>query len=526
MSTKPSDIHSEEHFRSLIRGILDLLLVFDAQGSILYASSSVSRILGYSPSEMMGKNFFDSIHVEDTENTAYLFKDLKDSTRPITIEFRFRHRDGSWRTLETIGKSIVQENNSTQVVVSLRDVTDREEVEEALKQNTHRLLMTLSELQKTQSQMIQQERLKALGQMASGIAHDFNNALAPIVGFSELILSNPDTLNDREKATRYLKLIHTAAKDAVSIVGRLIEFYRKRNDQEDSFNAVDLCRIIEQCVSLTEPKWKNESLLKGASVKVELKLDPVPLVTGHESALREALTNLIFNAVDAMPQGGVLRFETQAKDDEILILVSDTGAGMSEEVQQRCFEPFFSTKGKSGTGMGLSMVHGIIRRHEGTIDVISVPSQGTTFTIHLPIHPTTLRKNVEEIASLPTRPLRILLADDEPLILEVVKVFLTQDGHTVETALDGNEALKKFQTSPFDLLITDRAMPPLNGDMLIQKIKEISPKTPAIMLTGFADLMKEKGDHPKGMDLLIGKPASQESLRQAINKITQKFFVN
>src|SRR6195256_1223327 len=299
------------------------------------------------------------------------------------------------------------------VAGSVENLPRRKQAEEDLRESNRELEKALTELKATQQQVIQQERLSAIGQMASGIAHDFNNTLMPILGFSELLLQNDSLLDNKKEARRCLEMLRTSAKDAASVVSRLREFYRPAETDEE-FPIVYLAKIVQQAVSLTEPKWRNQTQAKGLTIEVTAKVQASPSVAGEESALREVLTNLIFNAVDAMPEGGRISLETSIEGSDAVIQVRDTGTGMSESVRQRCLEPFFSTKGDLGTGLGLSMVHGIVERHRGKLEIESTPGEGTTFTIRLPlaesqstpapaVAPTTKSKSI----------LNVLIVDDE-----------------------------------------------------------------------------------------------------------------
>src|ERR1700693_6014061 len=256
-------------------------------------------------------------------------------------------------------------------------------LEQKVSERTAELSSALTELKQTQNQIVQQERLRAFGEMAGGVVHDFNNSLLSIIGYSDLLLNNPDVLADRSITLRHLKTMNTAGRDAAHVVSRLRDFYRNR-ESEDIFAAVDLNEVIEQSVSLTQPKWKTQALASGHKIEVALDLGKVPPVSGNPPDLREALTNLIFNAVDAMPAGGTVTLRSRAEDKAVLFEISDTGTGMSEDVRTRCLEPFFSTKGEKGTGLGLSMVFGIIKRHNGTLDIESALDRGSTFRIRLP----------------------------------------------------------------------------------------------------------------------------------------------
>jgi len=389
------------------------------------------------------------------------------------------------------------------------DVTNEE-----LRVRNTELQTALAELKETQQRVIQQERLRALGQMASGVAHDFNNALVPILGFSELLKLSPGVLADREKATSYINMIHTAAGDAAKVVSRLKQFYRKQ-DEDDAFEAVDMETLVRQAITLTQPKWKDQTQAKGATIRVEPELNAVPPVLGDESALREVLTNLIFNAVDAMPAGGVIKVRTRRDGNFAILEVADTGTGMTEEVRKRCLEPFFTTKGERGTGLGLSMVFGIVQRHGGTVDIESELGKGTTFILRQPLQGAHATANaiVPDAAAM-SRNLGILVVDDEPQVRDFLSAALVGDGHRVEVAGDGVDGLRRFREGIFDLVVTDKAMPGMSGDQMASAMKLMKPGTPVILLTGFGQFL-DKTDLP-GIDVLLSKPVGIQSLREAL----------
>ncbi len=511
---------SEIHFRSLIENAPDIIMILDEEGVVTYGSPSLSRVLGYEPELLLGKNSMDFIHENDAPATSVALTSMIQTPRvPVSTEFRFLHKNGLWLMIEAVGKSVPDEKNKAKIILNLRDITDRHNTEEALKENTLRLLKIQAELQRTQQKIIEQERLSALGQMASGIAHDFSNALMPVLGFCELLLKYPENLNDKEKVVEYLKMINTAATDAKNIVGRLREFYRKRKEGE-VFTLLNLKDLIEKAILLTQPKWKDQALSGGKTIAIETELNEIE-VWGNASSLREVLTNLIFNAVDAMPEGGTLRFRGQVQDGFEVLEISDTGVGMTEETQKRCFEPFFSTKGKGGTGLGLSMVYGIVRRHEGSIEIKSSHGHGTTFVIKLPLESASKQAPAppkKEVTPLKNK-LKILVVDDEPLVHQVLQGYLIGDGHSPDSAMSAPEALKKFDQNRYDLIITDWAMPEMNGGEFTVLIKKKSPKMPVIMLTGFGELMKSRGEKPEGVSALLSKPLAMDELRQAMAEI-------
>jgi len=352
------------------------------------------------------------------------------------------------------------------------------------------------------------------------VTHDFNNALTPIVGYTDFLLLRPQILDDREKTLSYLKNINTAARDAAHVVKRLREFYRPR-DEAEVFPVVALDTIVRQTVAMTRPKWKDQALVEGITIEVKTELAKIPLFSGNDADLREMLTNLIFNAVDAMPEGGTITVSTRIDGTFVVLDVVDTGTGMTDEVRQRCLEPFFTTKGAEGTGLGLPMVYGIVTRHGGTITIQSTPGEGTVIQIRLPIKPLVApEKIMEPPRPVPeTRALRVLVVDDEPRVLNLVREYLAADRHEVETATDGHDGLDKLRTGKFDLIVTDRSMPRMSGDQLAVAAKRLRPETPIVLLTGFGDMMADQGERPEGVDLIVSKPLTLTALRAAMTKV-------
>ena len=385
------------------------------------------------------------------------------------------------------------------------------------------------ELRQTQQAVMQQERLRALGQMASGIAHDINNALCPIVVYTDMLLQKGRSLED--ETCKYLNNIKTAGEDISHIVSRMREFYRRR-DGKDALAPINLNRIAQQVIELTRPRWRDIPQARGITVEMELELDEkVPEVPGIESELREAITNLILNSVDAMPNGGRLILRTRSRTGAnkkpafAMLEVRDTGTGMSEEVRRRCLEPFFSTKGKRGTGLGLAMVYGIMERHDGRIEIDSAYGKGTTMRLVFPVRD--LPNASPQKSERPPKPLpalRILCVDDEPLLREMMKQILESGGHTVELADGGESGLATFRAArdrnePFDVVITDLGMPYLDGRQLSRALKNDSSDTPIIMLTGWGTIMKEDGDMPAQVDGVLSKPPKIAELYAMLGKV-------
>ena len=397
-------------------------------------------------------------------------------------------------------------------------VDERTRAKEALAESNRKLEVALSDLHRAQETLVHQERLRALGQMASGVTHDFNNALTPIVGYTDLLLARPQILDDREKTLAHLKTVNTAAKDAAHVVKRLREFYRSR-DEAEVFPLVSVDSIVTQAISMTRPKWKDQALARGVSIEVIPDLGKTPLISGNESDLREMLTNLIFNAADATPEGGTITVRSRVDGDFVVVEVADTGTGMTDEVRRKCLDPFFTTKGDAGTGLGLPMVYGIVSRHGGSVGIDSAPGRGTSMAVRLPIKPTAATEAAPPRQAPELRSLRVLVVDDEPKILSLVGEYLEADRHHVETATNGRDGLNKLSAGHFDLIVTDRSMPKMSGEQLAAAAKRLRPETPIVLLTGFGDLMSDQGEQPEGVDLILSKPVTLSALRNAMAKL-------
>ena len=405
-------------------------------------------------------------------------------------------------------------------------------LEEQVAERTTQLEDTLNKLRTAQQTAIKQERLSALGTMAAGIAHDFNNALTLILGYSDLLLASAKGRGGETEITQ-LHAVTTAAQDAAQIVRRLREFHRPDEGMETRV-VLQLNELVEQAVSLTRPKWQEQVRHRGVAVDIRTELTDLPPIQGDPAELREMLTNLIFNAVDAMPEGGKITVSTRLDEGEALLSVTDTGTGMDEETRRRCLEPFFTTKGERGTGLGLSAVYGIIERHRGGLDIESEPGEGTTFRIRLPV-PAVAAVAEQEVkvdgaataaaAAAAGRDAagirRILVVDDQEIIRDVIQQQLAEDGHQVQTAGSGREALEILGTVSYDLLVTDHSMPGMTGEELAVQVKGKYPGTAVILLTGFGGSVNDNARAMPGVDMILGKPASSFELRRAIVQVTQ-----
>jgi signal transduction histidine kinase/DNA-binding response OmpR family regulator len=375
------------------------------------------------------------------------------------------------------------------------------------------------ELRQTQQAVMQQERLRALGQMASGIAHDINNAISPAALYVESLLETDSTLSPR--ARRVLPVVQRAIDDVAATVARMREFYRSREPQA-ALVPVNLNLLIEQVVELTRARWSDMPQQRGVVIEVLEQLQPgLALVPGVESEIREALTNLIFNAVDAMPEGGRLTLRTVASARaNVCLEVADTGVGMDEETRRRCLEPFFTTKGERGTGLGLAMVYGVVQRHNADLRIDSAPGRGTTFRVTFPVSEAAIVDHAPAQSALHPLNLRILIIDDDPMVLRSLSEILAAEGHVVVAAHDARQGVDMFHTAlrdePFSVVITDLGMPHLDGRGVAKAVKEASSSTPVILLTGWGQRPGPEGGTPPHVDRVLGKPPKVRELRAAL----------
>jgi signal transduction histidine kinase/CheY-like chemotaxis protein len=390
------------------------------------------------------------------------------------------------------------------------------------------LRQAYDELKQSQNTVMQQERLRALGQMASGIAHDINNAISPVSLYTESLLEREPNLTEKGRAS--LVIIQQAIDNVAGTVARMREFYREREPQM-SLKLVDLNQVAAQIIELTRAKWFDLPQQRGISIELKSDLAPgLPGIMGAEGEIRDALTNLIFNAVDAMPDGGTLSVRTRATPGDgesqvIRVEVSDSGIGMDEETRRRCLEPFFTTKGERGTGLGLAMVYGMVQRHSAQFDIQSIVGEGTTMQIGFPAYtqPIIAARRIAE-TPLVIRRLRVLLIDDDPIIIKALEDAFDGDGHVTVAASGGRTGHAKFSAvhgteNSFTLVVTDLGMPDIDGRRVAEGVKQLSPQTPVIMLTGWGARMLAEKEVPPHVDRLLSKPPRLQEIRVAIREL-------
>lgn len=417
-----------------------------------------------------------------------------------------------------------------QTNIELQELT--QQLEDRVRLRTVELERTNEALRQAQQTVIQQERLRALGQMASGIAHDINNAISPIALYTESLIERETGLSSR--ARDHLLTIQRAIDDVAQTVARMREFYRPR-EQEAPLMVVQVNPLVEQVLDLTRARWSDLPQRKGVMIELKTELTAeLPGIRGAENEIRDALTNLIFNAVDAMPEGGTIEVgsnvTTRMAEDgsvshSVVLEVKDGGVGMDEETRRRCLEPFFTTKGERGTGLGLAMVYGMAQRHNAQLEIESQPGIGTTIRILFPANttPTTpvvrVRLKNESGAAL-----RLLIVDDDPLLIESLRSTLQEEGHEVTAAEGGQAGIDAFKAaldagSPFNLVITDLGMPYVDGRQVMSAVRAVAPRTPIILLTGWGQRVAGEAAGLQA-DRLLSKPPRLHELRAALSDLT------
>lgn len=397
------------------------------------------------------------------------------------------------------------------------------------------LKQAYDDLRQTQQAAMQQERLKALGQMASGIAHDINNAISPVALYTESLLEKEPNLSER--ARNYLETIQHSIEDVAATVARMREFYRQREPQSE-MTPVPINRLVQQVLDLTRVRWNDMPQQRGIMVRLVTEFAPdLPAISGVENEIRDAFTNLILNAADSMPGDGTLTLRTRLvrkpaveegdpAQEYIHAEVSDSGVGMDEDTRRRCLEPFFTTKGERGTGLGLAMVYGMVKRHGGDVEIESAPDEGTTVRLIFPVPgKATPISTVAFVPAGPVAGLRLLIVDDDPLLIKSLRDTLEGAGHTIVPADGGQTGIEIFQAAlasgePFSAVITDLGMPYVDGRRVAAAVKGASPSTPVILLTGWGQRLVTEGEIPPNVDRVLSKPPKLREINEALAHLT------
>ncbi len=480
----------------------------DPAGALTFVNPAAARLLGYTVAELVGWPFHAVVHPAEPADAGAtgrcaLAAALHQGCRAQESEATFTRRDGTPCPVEYTCTPILEDAALRGLLITFNDITPRLEAE------------------RQRHLLAQSEKLRALGQLASGVAHDLNQNLALIVGHSDIARRTLDAgRSDPEALSSALDVIGKAALDGAETVKRLLTFSRPR--PVGPAERVELGRLLHDTAQLTAPRWRDAAQAEGRPIDLHVEADDGLVVQGWPESLREVFTNLVFNAVDALPHGGVIRIVARREADAILVDVSDNGTGIPTDLQAQIFEPFFTTKGEHGTGLGLAMAFGIVERHGGQIGVESAPGAGTTFQLRLPAAPPI------PTAAAPAEPpagavaLRILAVDDQPALTQMVAALLAPLGHRVCTATSGEEALEHLRAEPHDLVISDVGMGAgMNGWELAAAVREEWPNLPVVLATGWGAAIEAEEARAAGVAAVLAKPYRLSDVQGVIRMVTQ-----
>ncbi len=491
-------------------------------------SDELHRLFGVGRDEFGAtyQSYMDFVHPDDKAFADKIVSDAAEARKDFKFDARIVGADGSEWIMGSIGKVTARDDSGKPLIYAgtAQDITERKHAELELARYSEQLEVMVE--QRT-NELRQSQKMQAIGTLTGGIAHEFNNLLTPIIGIAQILLSEK---SEGDPDYAHLEVIHRAGSRAASLVHQLLAYGRQSQSQREY---LQLETIVEDTISL----MKNTTP-SNISIKKEIDVG-LPSVFGMPNEINQVILNLCINASQAMPVGGEItiraknagtrRFTNisgQSSEGDFLILsVQDTGLGMKEETMSQIFDPFFTTKNVGqGTGLGLSVVQGIVEQHGGYIDVDSAVGEGSTFTIYLPISQKSAEVTAVEIELVPGGGESVLLIDDEPMVIYVVKNMLKQLGYKVTDFLDCEEALRQFVEHPldFDLVIMDYGMPKINGKQLAEQLKEVRPDVPVILITGYADLVAKEDVSAWGIDGLLMKPLIRQELSEAVRAALNK----
>ena len=487
---------AREH-QSLLTNILESaresIYAVDTEGNFKWCNTATLKGLGFQRSNFIGRPLLSMVYEGDRDLVREKLAAALQGVAQ-TYEMRYFSHDGKLRYARVDNSPLVVEGQTTGVLGIARDITEQKEERE---------------------RAARADKLRALGQLASGVAHDFNNSLAAILGRAQLLRRQ---VND-PALIRNLDIIQTAAEDAAATVRRIQTFARKSAVKE--FELVDVAGLLNDAVEITRTRWQNEARVRGLEYDVKLNAPREQYTYGSASELREVFVNMIVNAVDAMPRGGRLLITCRRKDDRLQVHFSDNGNGMPEDVKQKIFEPFFSTKGAHGTGLGLSVSYSIIERHSGSISVDSEPGSGSNFMVDLPAIAAESSSDDSAVTANEARSLKILVVDDEEPVRETLAEMLVAVRHRVELAGSGPEAVEKLRAGDFDFVFTDLAMPEMDGWETARLIRKGWPNMRIVLVTGYGPATPPPSGEEDLVDAIIGKPFDFAQVGSTLTNLTR-----
>ena len=490
---------AEEKYRLLVDHSPNPICFFQG-GKLIFFNDALSEVFGYS-SEVLAAEDFDPAILFDSDSKVRFRDMLK--------------RGGGKRGMASNAEMIGVHRDGGQMYLDMRHAWITYRGEAALEV----MLVDVTERKLLQEKSVSGERLRALGEMASGVAHDFNNILGTILARSQF-LQLKDVEEDVKKG---LRIIEKAATDGGETVKRIQEFSRVRKDKD--FSSLDINRVLDDVIEMTRTAWEDEAQRFGKKIEVKRAFNATRFVAGNVHELREGFMNLLLNAIDAIEVEGCITLETVDTDEGVKVMLHDTGAGMSEEVRRRLFDPFYSTKGVKGTGLGMSIVYGIVTRHGASIEVQSAENQGTTFTLTFAeagsdTRPMPSSAAIEVPDSQPIKR-KVLVVDDEEAIRVLVSDILEESGYEAKCVDGGPAALEALKQESFDLMITDLGMPDMNGWELSREVRDNYADIRILLFTGWGASLDQEEAASHGVDMTLGKPFAMQDLLNAVSSVTR-----
>lgn len=494
--------HAEEEGsknRAFLASLADLapdeIYTLDTERRFTWMNQRAEEDSGLTRSVLLGQDFSMIVATEKEEATEAIECTLLGEQRQ--FELRTICADGRVRCMDAHTSPLWHDGSITGVMVFMSDITEKKLAQERAARS---------------------DKLRALGELAAGVAHNLNNSLTVIQGRAQLLLMRSA---ENEGAKKSLEVITQAVGDCSQTLRRLLDFSRRNSSRHAV--PVDLSELVASSVEIARPKWQAESANRTGAIEVRVDAPRPVMAMGDSSELREVVLNFIFNAVDAMPQGGLIDIGTSIEGATARFWVADSGAGMTQDIIARIFEPFYSTKGERGTGLGLSASHGIIENHGGDINVISAPGKGTRFDVILPLH----ESKSTSVAATPTtvteaKSARVLVVEDEENVRVLLNDAFRNEGHDVTEAATGAEALKRLDVGEFDLMICDLGLPELSGLHVARWVKEFRPDLPVIIATGFAEMIADEDYTKARIDEVISKPYAVADVLVRANAILAK----
>ncbi|MFQ5964920.1 MAG: ATP-binding protein [Candidatus Scalinduaceae bacterium] len=501
-------VESELKYKTLIEDILDIFFTADKELNVTTINPAGQRVFGCSKDVINNVNLYELIYEADSKRFVDFFKNLFLSKKEYIecFEFRIKTVEGHIKHLELNARVNYGENDEiVQIEGVLRDITERIKLENKLSQI---------------------DKLNALGLQSSGVAHELNNILGIILGYLDILKLKLESTNAHVSDT--INIIEKAARDGATIVDKIQQFSRTKPNYSGVLHA-NLAEVVNEAIEFTMPRWKREAQAKGIEYKI-IKNFLIPskhYIRSNPSELREVFVNIINNSVDAMPNGGKIKFSAKFDAKSVILSIADNGIGIRDEIKDKIFEPFFSTKGIKRTGLGMSIVDKIVTRYGGEISIDSCYGKGTTVHIEMPLFQAEIAECENKGKLISNYKAKILVIEEEEVILDMMKIMLEKHGHSVFTANDANTGLRMYKNKIFDIVLCDLAMPKVNGWKVARYIKDLdairkTAKTPFVLITG-CELVKDKFDYVKeGVDFILDKPLDFKQLNKMISNLLCK----